>query len=290
MERNINKGHCFVCGCTVEKQQGYRRLIRGRGMRVVCQYHANGVECYHGSEAYRIDKIGTSKKSSLAKTTVGIEWEMEYLHDDYEKALAVRGALERAGFCLENDGSLDDGWEAPSPKCEGIKSLSALIHSMAQRGEDIFLKGDDCGMHIHAQADDMETYRNWYHTLFIPFCEWIDAHDDDFCQANFGGKWRGYAHKISRDSMVRDHSNFVNMQHDHTIEWRTPRYVSACQTVILLKFWRKVMWMLNSTDFRKGESFEIRKAVAVKASQNIIKIAVDTFENGDIDKLNRMTI
>ena len=120
MERNINRGHCFVCGNLVPARQGYRRLIRGRGMRVVCERHSTGVEFYHGSEAYRADKVGTAKKSSLAKTTVGIEWEMENLHSDYEKALAVRGALERAGFALEHDGSLEDGWEAPSPKCEGV--------------------------------------------------------------------------------------------------------------------------------------------------------------------------
>lgn len=290
LERNIKKGHCFVCGCIVEAKEGFRRSIRGRGYRVVCPRHSEGVEYYHGSEVYRADKVGTTKKSALAKTTVGIEWEMENLHSDYDKALAVRGALERAGFALEHDGSLADGWEAPSPKCEGVKSLSSLIHSMAIRGEDVFLKGEDCGMHIHAYAAEMDTYRNWYHTLFVPFCEWIDSHNMDFCQANFGGKFRGYAHKITRSSNVREHSNFVNMQHDHTIEWRIPRYVSACQTVVLLKFWRKVLWMLNTTDWKKDADFTTRREVAVKASQNIIKIAEDTFEHGDIDKLNRMTI
>ena len=292
MEHNKKKGRCFVtgCRCEVAKGEGFRRFVRGCGYRVFCAQHAESVEFYHGSARYRADKVGTSKKSSLAKTTVGIEWEMEHLHSDYEKALAVRGALERAGFALEHDGSLRDGWEAPSPKCEGVKSLSSLIHSMALRGEDVFLKGEDCGMHIHAQADNMDTYRNWYHTLFVPFCEWIDAHDEDFCQVNFGGKFRGYAHRITRDSNVYEHSNFVNMQHDNTIEWRIPRYVSACQTVVLLKFWRKVLWMLNTTEWKTTGTRVERKAIAVKASRNIIKIAEDTFEHGDIDKLNRMTI
>ena len=291
LERNINKGHCFVCGEIVLAGEGFRRPIRGRGVRVVCSCHKDtDCEYYHGSIRYRADKVGTEKKATLAKTTVGIEWEMEGIHTDIEKFKAVRGALERAGFCFEHDGSLNDGMEAPSPKCEGVKSLSALIHSMSERGEDVFLKGDNCGMHIHAAADNMSVYRNWYHTLFIPFCEWIDSHDMNFCNANFGGKFRGYANRIDRHSSIMTHSNFVNMQHEHTIEWRIPRYVSACQTVVLLKFWRKVLWMLNTTDWKTGEDFATRKAVAVKASENIIKIAVDTFEHGDIDKLNRMTI
>lgn len=290
MEKNRYKGHCFVCNCTVQKGEGFRVKIRGRGYRVKCEKHAKQAECYHGSERYRAEKIGTEKKSTLAKTTVGIEWESENKSADIELYNAFRGALERAGFCAEHDGSLIDGFEFPSPKCEGVKSLSALIHSIETRGEDVFLKGADCGMHIHAQADNMDIYRNWYHTLFVPFCEWIDRQSDDFCNANFGGKFRYYASKINRNSDVLRHSNFVNMQHDHTIEWRIPRYVCATQTVILLKFWRKVMWLLNSTDWQVNADRATRKAVAEKVAGNIVKIAVDTFEHGDIDKLNRMTV
>lgn len=292
LERNkkaSSKG-CFVCGRVVGANEGFRRMVRGRGYRVFCCEHADSVMCYHGSIEYRAERIGTAKKSSLAKTTVGIEWEMENIHSNYELFLNVRGALERAGFCLEHDGSLDDGAEAPSPVCEGVKSLSALIHSMANRGEDVFLRGENTGMHIHAQADNMAIYRNWYHTLFIPFCEWINAHDMDFCMANFGGKFRSYAHAINRNSNVYEHSNFVNMQHEHTIEWRIPRYVSACQTVVLLKFWRKVLWMLNNTEWHEDADRNTRKAIAENAAKNIIKIATDTFEHGDIDKLNRMNI
>ena len=290
MQANIYKGHCFVCGEAVNKGEGFRVKIRGRGYRVKCRKHALEAEHYHGSSAYRADKIGTEKKSTLARTPVGIEWESENKSDDIELYNAFRGALERAGFCAEHDGSLHDGFEFPSPKCEGIKSLSALIHSIETRGEDVFLKGRDCGMHIHAQADNMDIYRNWYHTLFIPFCEWIDRQTDDFCNANFGGRFRYYACKINRNSDVYNHCNFVNMQHNHTIEWRIPRYVCATQTVILLKFWRKVLWLLNSTDFKPTADRATRKAIAEDTGRKIVKIAVDTFEHGDIDKLNRMTV
>ena len=293
MKHNTYEKTCFVsgCNCVCRKGEGWIRYIRGAGNRVVCDRHKDySGEFYHGSESMRKEKIGTEKKSSLAKTTIGIEFEMEGIHEYSEEFLAFRGALERAGFVLEHDGSLRDGMEGPSPKCEGAKSLSALLHSAEVRGEDIVLRGDNCGMHIHAAADDMATYRNWYHTLFIPFCEWVDSHDMSFCKANFGGKFRGYAHKIDRNSRVMEHSNFVNMQHDHTIEWRLPRYTTACQTVILLKFWRKVLWMLNNTDWKPEADFATRKAVAVQASKNIVKIATDTFDDGLIDKLNRMTI
>ena len=290
LERNKNKGHCFVCGMEVKAGEGFRRKIRGRGIRVTCDRHAEGCEYYHESIQYRAEKIGTAKKSTLAKTTVGVEFEMENMHDDMKKYLDFRGALERAGFVAEHDGSLRDGQEMPSPPAEGVKSFSALLASAEKRGEDKFLKGENCGMHIHGQADNMRLYRNWYHTLFIPFCEWIDNQSDEFCDANFGGKFRPYAHKIDRDSFVEEHSNFVNMQHGHTIEWRIPRYVCATQTVILLKFWRKVCWMLNYTDWKEDADRATRKAIAEKAASNIVKIAVDTFEHGDIDKLNRMTI
>ena len=152
------------------------------------------------------------------------------------------------------------------------------------------MKGENCGMHIHAYADKMDVYRNWYHTIFTPFCEWLDGQSMEFCNANFGGKFRHYACKINRNSDVLNHCNFVNMQHGHTIEWRIPRYVCATQTVILLKFWRKVCWMLNNTEWKVDADRAPRKAIAEKAGRNIVKIAIDTFEFGDIDKLNRMTI
>ena len=289
---NKNKAHCMVCGRVLQAGEGYVRKVRGCGSnpRVFCDRDIDNACHYHESASIRREKIGTEKKSSLARTTVGIEWETENKSLNYEAYQSMRGALERAGFVAERDGSLEDGFEFPSPICEGVKSLSALIHSMANRGEDVFLKGENTGMHIHARADKMNVYVNWYHTLFIPFCEWIDSHDIDFCNANFGGRFRSYAHKINRQSNVYEHSNFVNMQHAHTIEWRIPRYVSACQTVILLKFWRKVLWMLNNTDWKEDADYATRKAVAVQASKNIVKIASDTFEHGLIDKLNRETI
>ena len=292
MERNLNKGHCFMpfCNCEVKAGEGYRRFVRGRGCRVFCAEHADGLVGYHQSAPLRKEKCGTVKKSTLARTTIGIEWESENNHVDREKYLEWRGALERAGFVFERDGSLSDGSEVPSPICEGVKTLSALIHSAEQRGEDVYLKGNNCGMHIHAAADNMAVYRNWYHTLFMPFCEWLDSQSDSFCNANFGGRFRYYACRINRNSDVMNHCNFVNMQHAHTIEWRIPRYVCATQTVILLKFWRKVLWMLNNTDWCEDADRATRKAVAEKAAANIVKIAKDTFEVGDIDKLNRMTV
>ena len=293
MDRNKYGKFCFVegCNCFCAKGEGYIRHIRGRGNRVVCARHKDfDGERYHGSGAMRKEKIGTEKKSTLAKTTIGIEFEMEGMHENSEEFLAFRGALERAGFVLEHDGSLRDGMEAPSPICEGVKSLSALLHSAEERGETVLLQGDNCGMHIHGQAVKMPIYRNWYHTLFIPFCEWIEGQSDAFCNANFGGRFRDYACKINRYSNVFNHCNFVNMQHDNTIEWRIPRFVCATQTVVLLKFWRKVCWMLNNTDWKPEADRATRKAIAEQAGRNIVKIAVDTFEYGDIDKLNRMTI
>ena len=100
MTRNINKGHCLVCGCEVKAGEGWRRYVRGRGYRVFCSDHAVDLEHYHGSAALRADRIGSPKKMPLTNQSIGIEIETDTnrTDDDY---LRFRGTLERVGTCLK---------------------------------------------------------------------------------------------------------------------------------------------------------------------------------------------
>lgn len=274
LEKNIKKGRCLVCGRVVYANEGFRRMVRGRGYRVFCSRHADSLECYHGSIQLRADHVGTPKKTALAATTVGVEIETDAENRQDEKYLRFRGTLERVGFVFESDCTIRTG-EAPSPKMQGLATISAILRN----NQDCLymLNTPRTGAHTHVAVDDIEYLRRYYHSIFVPFSEWLDGHSDAWLCANFGSSFRGYASPVNFDSDVLDHSNVVNMQHAHTIEFRLPRITGYKQYMKVIKFWREVGLFLNTYDFKKDADALTRKTKAVQASIGILEIAQKWF-------------
>lgn len=274
LERNIRKGRCLVCGRVVYANEGFRRMVRGRGYRVFCVRHADSLECYHGSETLRADHVGTPKKTALAATTVGVEIETDADDRHDPVYLRFRGTLERVGFVFESDCTIRTG-EAPSPKMQGLATISAILRN----NQDCLymLNTPHTGAHTHVAVDDIEYLRRYYHSIFVPFSEWLDGHSDAWLYANFGSSFRGYASPVNFDSDVLDHSNVVNMQHAHTIEFRLPRITGYKQYMKVIKFWREVGLFLNTYDFKKDADALTRKTKAVQASIGILEIAQKWF-------------
>ena len=260
MERNINRGHCLVCGCVVESGEGFRRMVRGRGKRVFCLEHAQGLECYHGSSAHRAESIGTTKKMPLTRQMIGIEIEIDCdrLDDTY---LRFRGTLERVGYCFEHDCTVRGG-EAPSPKMQGLAHISKVL----QNNEDIFYAfTENTGAHIHTTTSKIDAIRNNYHKLFIPFCSYLENHSEEWLEDTFGSSFRGYAEAIDEYTDPWEHTNFINVQHDNTIEFRLPRIRERHQFMNVLKFWREVGFYL--------ENSKINYETAERIGKEIVNIA-----------------
>ena len=270
MERNIKRGHCFVpeCNCVVEKGEGFRRFVKGRGMRVFCPRHAFSLEDYHDSITYRADSIGTEKKLPLTRQTIGVEIEVDC--DRHDNAyLAFRGSLERVGYCFESDCTVRGG-EAPSPKMQGLAHISALLRN----NENIFYAfTENTGAHIHTYCNDISYMRRYYHSLFVPLCEYIKAHDSAWMINTFGSTFRGYAEAITINTYPERHSNFVNVQHSNTLEFRLPRIRERHQFMNVVKFWREVGFMINNFDFHKNGDSNTRKRYAMKCGEEIVKLA-----------------
>ena len=274
MEKNINKGHCLVCGVEVMGGAGFRRYIRGRGLRVLCVEHASGLMGYHRSEDLRADSIGTEKKTILAATSVGVEIETDADSRYDETYLRFRGTLERVGFVFESDCTVNTG-EAPSPKMFGLATISAILRN----NQDCLYMLDTprTGAHTHVGIDDMEYLRRYYHSIFVPFSDWLASHSDAWLIENFGSTFRGYARRINASSDVWEHSNVVNMQHDHTIEFRLSRIAGYKQYMRVIKFWREVGCFINHYDFEKSADAATRKAAAKSAGLEIVGIATRYF-------------
>lgn len=272
MERNINRGHCLVCNCVVEAGEGFRRYIRGRGKRVLCERHASSLEGYHSSSRYRADSIGTPKKMPLTRQLIGVEIEMDTYRDD-ETYLRFRGTLERVGYCLESDCTVRGG-EAPSPKMQGLAHISKVL----QNNEDVFFVfTENTGAHIHTSCSKVEYLRRYYHSIFVPFSEYLERHDETWLIEKFGSGFRHYAQTIDRYTDPTDHSNVVNLQHSNTIEFRLPRIRERHQFMDCLKFWREVGFLIENFDFKPNADKETRKASAKTCGDLIVKLAVKYF-------------
>lgn len=273
MDRNINKGHCMVCGCTVLGGEGYRRFVRGRGYRVFCESHYKGLEEYHDSDSYRADYIGTRKKMPITNQLIGVEIEIDADRNE-DTYLRFRGTLERVGYCLEHDCTVMGG-EAPSPKMRGLAHISKVL----QNNEDVFVYfTSNTGAHIHTSTSKIDYLRRYYHSIFLPLCEYLESHDSEWRISKFGSDFRHYACKINNDTYPENHSNFVNVQHDNTIEFRLPRIKERHQFMNVLKFWREVGFFLENYDFQESSmnSFR-RKERAMNAGNEIVKIATKYF-------------
>lgn len=273
LERNVNKGHCLVCGCVVYGGAGYRRYVRGRGYRVFCSDHALSLEDYHGSDTYRADYIGTHKKMPLTNQLVGVEIEVDANMDD-ELYQRFRGTLERVGYCFESDCTVCGG-EAPSPKMRGLAHISKVL----QNNEDAFVYfTSSTGAHIHTSTSNIDYIRRYYHSIFLPLYYYIDSHDAEWKISKFGSDFRHYACKINESTYPENHANFVNVQHDNTIEFRLPRIRERHQFMNVIKFWREVGFFLECYDFQEGSLSSInRKEVASKAGKEIVNIAIKYF-------------
>lgn len=268
MERNINKGHCMVCGCVVNKSEGYRRFVRGRGFRIFCCDHALSLEGYHESASYRADSIGTIKKMPLTRQIIGVEVEIDCDRND-EVYRRFRGTLERVGYCFESDCTVRGG-EAPSPKMQGLAHISKVL----QNNEDIFYAfTENTGAHVHVSCNKVEYLRRYYHSIFIPLCDYISDHSDAWKVEVFGSAFRGYAQPITATSIATAHANFVNLQHDYTMEFRLPRIRERHQFMQVLKFWREVGFMIDNYDFHEDGDALTRKLYAKKCGIEVVKLA-----------------
>ena len=272
MTRNINKGHCMVCGCVVMAGEGFRREVRGRGYRVFCDRHASNLEMYHASSRYRADSIGTPKKMPLTRQLVGVEIEIDTSRTD-AIYLRFRGTLERVGYCLESDCTVRGG-EAPSPKMQGLAHISKVL----QNNEDIFYAfTENTGAHIHTACSKVEYLRRYYHSIFVPFSEYLERHNEAWLIEKFGSGFRHYAQAIDRYSDALDHSNVVNLQHSNTIEFRLPRIRERHQFMDDLKFWREVGFLIENFDFKPNADKETRKASAKTCGDLIVRLAIKYF-------------
>ena len=257
--RNIRECGCCQDGCTNRGQRGTMHAVlavgKGHGFRYLCDKHysLNGLNVYH-SNAADITYIGSKKNTSLASTTIGVEFEVVVKNSTDTPLLNIfRTALANYASARQEEDATVSG-EFPTGAFIGINSLSKLLDSFERYGIlETLTANERCGAHIHAGCICVEYVRENYEALFKPLADYINNLQSADKIKYFGSDFRVWATYPDWNEPEK-HQNIFNVQHQHTLEFRLPRCTNSKQFLQCCKAWRAVVCEINL--FHKKESAE----------------------------------
>lgn len=150
----------------------------------------------------------------------------------------------------------------------------------------------DYGTHLNIGNTDLTPeniaiLRRFYHSLFVDFCDYLKANEEKTTALH--GRYfmdievaRGnyfdtpYANTINQNTSATNHANFINLQHDTHIEFRLCKLVTPDQYMMVARMYQEIVQKVICDYFLKryneNTTAEVKKALAKKASQKMIKI------------------
>lgn len=249
---------------------------RGGRSACVCPRCAERLAGYNEENA---EVIGTSAKR---EHTYSIELET------MRPTLKARMELAENRFLPSSDCTVDA--EFKSPIYSSLKSPCRVARMVVQRllDENEIVIDSNCGTHFHVGMPDsglsvpmpcgvsrMSAARNMYHSLFLPLSGWLAEHSAETV-ALFGRDFGGWARPINRNTNCLEHTNFVNLQHDYSIEFRLGFFANSAQYIRCMKVCDSIFSALETHFWSKynpaPDALAERKAAADKAAKYIVRI------------------
>lgn len=255
------------------KIQVFRRGEEGHAF--LCDYHFFNEESYFTKNN---NKQGTNKAHGY---TFGVEFETSYT------TKKARIEFTASGYLPTQDATVDV--EYKSGIMNGLNSLSKHCVTFERLMNDGDLRvGNECGTHFHIgnaeklNAETLQYIRRFYHSLFIPLQEAMQTNPMKTEQL-FG---RGFGHwcsPINTATNPMNHTNFINMQHSNTIEFRMCMFKNAKQYMNCAKFCADVVKCVvanfvehfNDEDIdnrRYNNMTEYRKHKASVTAKKLVKL------------------
>ena len=270
------------CACPFCNEIGTHKYAvrrRGGGNAFLCDYHATHLESYGRENSFR---IGSMKKNGMTYS-----YENETSFSDFQARLE----LCVAGFIPTSDCTVNA--EYKSPIYNGANALKAFLPSV----EDLITAGhmrigDNCGTHLHIGHDKYINARymsyiiRFYHSLFVPLSDALCA-DNAKATEIFGRDFGGWARPVSSRTDAEEHTNFVNVQHDYSLEWRRCFFRNAAQYSRCVDFCRACTEIVINTfcvqverlGLAQGQSLTAeQKALLTKAADKAARKMVKEFE------------
>lgn len=224
-----------ICQCVNCNNRGWKKYPirrRGGGNAYLCEYHAHSLESYFAENSLR---IGEMKVNGF---TYSIELETSAADFNARLELCVAGFLPTADSTVYA--------EFKSPIYNGANALKAFLPSIQWLLDENHIEIDrTCGTHFHVGHDTMinaltmSYIRRFYHSLFLPLSLELEQNDSKATEL-FGRGFGRWAEPITANCGAEEHCNFINTQHDNTLEFRRAFFRNAEQYSRCADFCRKV--------------------------------------------------
>ena len=259
--------------------------LKNRGGRnaYFCAHCAQRLGSYFEENNTRYGKV------KMNAFTFSLELETHGYANGYDGAsLTGRMELAEKGFVPTSDSTVDI--EFKSPIWEGLNAPSKFMVSLeALMAEGEVSIDSKCGSHFHVghreyiNAETIDYMRRFCHSLFVPLSDELLAHPAETKRMfgrSFPTRW---AQPITADTYATKHENFINLQHDWTVEFRLCKFVNAEQYQNLMRFCKDVTNTLikgfimkfneEPRDTRRyANKTEYRKHNAEKTAQKLVKL------------------
>lgn len=245
---------------------------RGGRNAFFCDMHANR----HAMEGYGDEN---HQRRGIEKVN-GFTFSME--NETSFSSPIARMELIDVGYVPTHDGTVDI--EYKSPIYEGLNALSKHCATFDRLiANDEMRIGYECGSHFHVGHRDhinretMDYVRRFYHSLFVPLCREMIEQGSEKTAKFWGRDFSSWATPITIASPAMTHTNFINTEHNPTIEFRLCKFRNATQYMQVVKFCRDVVnaiinnFILHFNDNVENIT-EYRKHKAQIAGEKIVKL------------------
>lgn len=195
--------------------------------------------------------------------------------------------LAENNFLASSDSTVSA--EFKSPIFHNLKSPVRLTKTIQRLidGEEMVIDGH-CGTHFHVGLPDNgmsaiipETNdsrigftRRFYHSLFVPVSNWMMMHPYE-TKALFGRMFGQWARSVQPHVDPMRHENFVNVQHDYSLEFRLAFFANAAQYARCMNVCDKLFSCIETHFWSKlpeCHTTEERKAAAAKAARYMVRV------------------
>lgn len=263
-------GHCVECGrMTCEDDGGIRVTIPSQKNGVwVCSAH-RGKRNLRGYGEENNTRVGSGNADNIS-----ISLELEAMG----RSTHARAYLVKNNFIATSDCTVDIEYKSPIYTSEQplAKIIGGIEYMDKNRDYKFKVNHEACGIHTHfGFIDNSYNFQGLYEDyteLFKELADIVENLSNDKLIDIFGREFEGYNRKLNY-GFPDSHENWINIQHNYSIEIRMPRFDTAEKYMRFLKTFKKMFKALDMHYISKGAQYNSHhKTNAKKAGHKMAMI------------------